>query len=99
MAEWPNRPLDAVYPVIFIDAVHVRIRDGAVANRPNYLAFAVTAEGRRGIPDLWSGDGGKGADRDKIARARARLHRADGGRGSGSLAGFAQAWGRKFRRS
>ncbi len=27
MAEWQNRPLDPVYPVIFIDAIHVRIRD------------------------------------------------------------------------
>jgi putative transposase len=34
MAEWQNRPLDAVYPVIFIDALHVKIRDGQVANQP-----------------------------------------------------------------
>jgi putative transposase len=61
MAEWQNRPLDPVYPVIFIDAVHVKIRDGAVANRPIYLALAVTAEGRREILGLWAGDGGEGA--------------------------------------
>lgn len=35
MAEWQNRPLDAVYPVVFIDAIHVKIRDCAVANRPS----------------------------------------------------------------
>ncbi|MFJ2296505.1 transposase, partial [Streptomyces sp. NPDC087894] len=40
MAEWQNRPLDAVYPVVFIDAIHVKIRDGAVANRPIYVALA-----------------------------------------------------------
>ena len=34
MAEWQSRPLDSVYPVIFIDAVNVKIRDGNVANRP-----------------------------------------------------------------
>lgn len=34
MAEWQARPLDAVYPVIFIDCVHVKIREGNVANRP-----------------------------------------------------------------
>ncbi len=28
MADWQNRPLDAVYPVLFIDAVHVKLRDG-----------------------------------------------------------------------
>jgi transposase-like protein len=33
MAEWQNRPLDAVHPAIFIDATHVKIRDGAVANQ------------------------------------------------------------------
>jgi putative transposase len=61
MAEWQNRPLDVVYPVIFIDAIHVKIRDGAVANRPIYVALAVTAEGRREILGLWAGDGGEGA--------------------------------------
>jgi hypothetical protein len=49
MAEWQSRPLDAVYPVVFIDAIHVKIRDGAVANRPIYVALAVTTEGRRDI--------------------------------------------------
>jgi len=61
MTEWPNRPLDVVYPVIFIDAVHVKIRDGQVANRPIYLALAVTCEGHRDILGLWAGDGGEGA--------------------------------------
>ncbi|WP_254390847.1 IS256 family transposase [Streptomyces sp. AC550_RSS872] len=61
MAEWQSRPLDAVYPVVFIDAIHVKIRDGAVANRPVYVALAVTAEGRREILGLWAGDGGEGA--------------------------------------
>lgn len=61
MAEWQNRPLDPVYPVIFIDAIHVKIRDGAVTNRPVYVALAVTTEGRRDILGLWAGDGGEGA--------------------------------------
>jgi transposase-like protein len=61
MAEWQNRPLDSGYPVIFLDAVHVKIRDGQVANRPIYVALAVTAEGTRDILGLWAGDGGEGA--------------------------------------
>ncbi|MBP2479720.1 transposase-like protein [Crossiella equi] len=61
MVEWQNRPLDSVYPVIFIDAIHVKIRDGQVANRPIYVALAVTCEGRRDILGLWAGDGGEGA--------------------------------------
>jgi transposase-like protein len=47
--------------VIFIDAIHVKIRDGAVANGPIYVALAVTAEGWREILGLWAGDGVEGA--------------------------------------
>ncbi|MGI5489674.1 IS256 family transposase [Microtetraspora malaysiensis] len=61
MAEWQNRPLDPVYPVVFIDAIHVKIRDGQVANRPVYVALAVTVDGERDILGLWAGDGGEGA--------------------------------------
>ena len=61
MAEWQNRPLDPVYPVVFLDAINVKIRDGKVANRPIYVALAVTADGARDILGLWAGDGGEGA--------------------------------------
>jgi putative transposase len=61
MTEWQNRPLDPVYPVVFIDCVNVKIREGQVANRPVYMAVAVTAEGHRDILGLWVGDGGEGA--------------------------------------
>jgi putative transposase len=61
MTAWQNRPLDAVYPVIFIDAINVKIRDGKVANRPIYVALAVTRDGNRDILGLWAGDGGEGA--------------------------------------
>jgi transposase-like protein len=61
LAEWQNRPLDPVYPVIFIDAIHVKIRDGQVANRPIHVALAVTIDGNRDILGLWAGDGGEGA--------------------------------------
>ena len=61
MSEWQNRPLDPVYPVVFIDAIHVKVRDGQVANRPIYVALAVTVEGNRDILGLWCGDGGEGA--------------------------------------
>jgi putative transposase len=60
MAEWQNRPLDPVYPVIFIDAIRVKIRDGQVANRPIYLALGVTVNGERDILGLWAGEHGDG---------------------------------------
>lgn len=61
MNEWQNRPLDAVYAAIFIDAVHVKIRDGQVANRPIYAAIGVTLTGGKEILGLWAGTGGEGA--------------------------------------
>jgi putative transposase len=61
MSEWQNRPLDPVYPVIFIDAIMVKIRDGQVANRPIYCAIGVTVDGERDILGLWAGTGGEGA--------------------------------------
>jgi putative transposase len=61
MAEWQSRPLDRVYPVLFVDAINVKIRDGQVANRPIYVALAVTVEGTREILGIWAGDGGEGA--------------------------------------
>src|SRR5664279_714079 len=60
LGEWQNRPLDSVYPVIFIDAINVKIRDGNVANRPIYVALAVTVDGTRDILGLWAGEHGDG---------------------------------------
>jgi putative transposase len=60
MAEWQSRPLDRVYPVIFIDCIHVKIREGNVTNRPIYLALGVTVTGERDILGLWAGEHGDG---------------------------------------
>jgi transposase-like protein len=60
MAEWQSRPLDAVYPVVFVDAIRVKIRDGNVVNRPIYLAIGVTVDGERDILGLWAGEHGDG---------------------------------------
>jgi putative transposase len=60
MAEWQSRPLDVVYAVVFIDAIHVKVREGQVANRPVYVALGVTADGTRDILGLWAGEHGDG---------------------------------------
>ncbi|MBX6752538.1 MAG: IS256 family transposase [Micromonosporaceae bacterium] len=60
MADWQSRPLDPVYPVIFIDAIRVKIRDGNVVNRPIYLAIGVTVNGERDLLGLWAGEHGDG---------------------------------------
>src|SRR5262245_8629797 len=52
--EWQNRPLDAVYPVVFFDALRVKIRDeGLVKNKAVYVALAITAEGDKEVLGLW----------------------------------------------
>jgi len=62
MLEWQNRPLDAAYPVLLIDAIVLKIRDGQVTNRPVYVAMGITVEGERDVLGLWVGPtGGEGA--------------------------------------
>jgi hypothetical protein len=61
MQEWQNRPLDAVYPVLLIDAIVLKIRDGQVANRPVYVAMGISVDGERDVLGLWVGpSGGEG---------------------------------------
>jgi len=62
MAEWQNRPLDAIYPVMLIDAIVLKVRDGAVANRPVYVAMGISVDGVRDVLGMWIGpSGGEGA--------------------------------------
>jgi putative transposase len=58
MLGWQNRPLDAIYPVILIDAIVVKIRDGQVANRPIYVVMGVNLNGERDVLGMWVGPGG-----------------------------------------
>jgi putative transposase len=61
MNDWANRPLDAIYAAVFIDAIVVKVRDGQVANRPVYAAIGVTVDGHKDVLGLWMGTGGEGA--------------------------------------
>lgn len=61
MNDWLTRTLDRVYPVIFIDAIHVKVRDGQVANRAYYVAIGVSVDGKRDILGIWASSGGEGA--------------------------------------
>jgi putative transposase len=54
IAEWQNRPLEAVYPLVFFDALRVKVRDeGTVRNKAVYIALGVRADGRKEILGLW----------------------------------------------
>src|SRR5438045_6695982 len=51
---WQQRPLDDVYPVVFLDCLVLKIREGgAVQRRACYLALGITVERERDVPELW----------------------------------------------
>ncbi|CBW75261.1 Transposase [Mycetohabitans rhizoxinica HKI 454] len=52
--EWQQRPLEAMYPVVFFDALRVKVRDeGTVKNKAIYLALGVRRDGTRDVLGLW----------------------------------------------
>jgi putative transposase len=52
--EWQSRPLEAVYPIVYLDALVVKIRDGqAVKNHACYLAIGVNTDGERDVLGMW----------------------------------------------
>jgi putative transposase len=54
VAEWQNRPLETSYPLVFFDAIRVKIRDeGLARNKAVYLALGVAADGTKDILGLW----------------------------------------------
>jgi putative transposase len=54
VVEWQNRPLERMYPIVFFDALRVKIRrDGMVKNQAVYLALGVAADGTRDVLGLW----------------------------------------------
>jgi putative transposase len=55
LAGWQARPLDRVYPVVFIDALMVKIRDGVVTNRAVYVVIGIDCEGAKQVLGLWIG--------------------------------------------
>lgn len=51
---WQNRPLDALYPILYLDALQVKVRDGAhVRNKAIYLAIGVNLSGIKEVLGLW----------------------------------------------
>jgi putative transposase len=60
---WQNRPLTAIYPIIYLDAIHLKLRrDGKVANTAVYIVLGVDLDGQRDVLGHWVGDGAEGAN-------------------------------------
>lgn len=54
VSEWQNRPLEICYPLVFFDAIRVKIRDeGFVRNKAIYIALAILADGTKEILGIW----------------------------------------------
>ncbi len=53
---WQNRPLEAIYPILYMDALQVKIRDGThVVNKAVHLAIGVTLAGNKDVLGIWLG--------------------------------------------
>ena len=50
---WQARPLDQVYPILYLDCIHVKVRDGAVRAKAVYLAIGITLAGEKEVLGLW----------------------------------------------
>ena len=55
VAEWQNRPLEPLYPIVFLDALRVKVREeGTVRNKAVYVALGVRADGTKEVLGLWT---------------------------------------------
>jgi len=61
--EWQNRPLAAIYPVVYLDALHLNLRrEGKIEKVAVYIVLAVDIDGHKDVLGIWVGDGGEGAN-------------------------------------
>lgn len=55
--EWQNRPLQSVYAVVFMDAVHFKVKqDGAVVNKAAYMVIGIDLDGSKDVLGMWIGE-------------------------------------------
>jgi putative transposase len=57
VTEWQNRVLDDIYPIVFLDAIHYKVRqDGKVITKASYTCLGITKEGKKEILGIWVGE-------------------------------------------
>ena len=55
--EWQNRPLESVYAVVFMDAIHYHVRsEGQIVKKAVYIAIGVNLDGRKDVLGMWVGE-------------------------------------------
>jgi len=57
VTEWQSRPLDRVYPIVFLDAIHFKVRqDNIIVNKAAYSVLGITVDGHKEILGIWVGE-------------------------------------------
>jgi len=55
--EWQSRPLEAVYAIVFLDAIHYKVReDGQIKSKAAYMVIGIDLEGRKDVLGIWIGE-------------------------------------------
>lgn len=55
--EWQNRPLQPTYAVVFLDAIHFKVKqDGAIVNKAAYMVIGVDLDGNKDVLGIWIGE-------------------------------------------
>jgi len=55
--DWQNRPLEEVYAVVFLDAIHFNVRsEGSIIKKAVYIAIGVTSDGKKEVLGMWVGE-------------------------------------------
>ncbi|WP_143276700.1 IS256 family transposase [Brevibacillus brevis] len=55
--EWQNRPLQSVYAVVFLDAIHFKVKqDGAIVNKAAYMVIGIDLDGHKDVLGMWIGE-------------------------------------------
>ena len=54
VVEWQNRPLDAIYPIVYLDCIVLKVRqDSRVISKAVFLALGVNLDGQKELPGMW----------------------------------------------
>lgn len=55
--EWQNRPLQSIYAVVFLDAIHFKVKqDGAIVNKAAYMVIGIDLDGNKDVLGMWIGE-------------------------------------------
>ena len=55
--KWQNRPLEKIYAVVFLDAIHYKVRqEGAIVNKAAYMVIGIDLDGRKDVLGMWIGE-------------------------------------------